>query len=306
MKILPWPEHKFFSTDHIKVPLPIGHRFPMSKYQQLSLELLQQGILNPEQLSPSPAIALADLLKVHTPAYVEGIQHNTLDSKQTRAIGLPITPELFERSLAAVGGFTAAALASLTSGFSAQLAGGTHHAFADHGEGFCVFNDFAVAAVKLLSEDLVKKILILDLDVHQGNGTSSLLAAHPDVFIVSFHGERNYPFRKIASDLDVALPAGTTDSPYLAKLESVLADLSQKNFDIIFYQAGVDVLEHDSLGTFKLTFDGVRARDRMVFEFARRLGLPLAMGIGGGYSVPIEHTVAAHVGTFLEAKKVFT
>lgn len=306
MKDQTWSQHQFWFTDHISVPLPPGHRFPMTKYRLLREALLEQGLLSSEQLHPAPLASMEDLLRAHTAHYVEGLKNNTLDIKETRPIGLPVGEDLFRRSLAGVGGFVQAAESSLETGFAAQLAGGTHHAFADHGEGFCVFNDFAVAALKLLSLKKVKRILILDLDVHQGNGTSAILGNRNDVFIVSLHGERNYPFRKVPSHLDVPLPAGIQDPEYLMALNMTLDQISKESYDMIFYQAGVDVLEHDKLGTFKLTFEGIRKRDRLVFELARQKSVPLALAIGGGYSSPIEHTVSAHVGTFLEARKIFS
>jgi acetoin utilization deacetylase AcuC-like enzyme len=299
-----WSDHRFWYTDHITVALPEGHRFPMEKYRLLREALLTHGLVTPQQLLPAPGVGRADLLRVHTHAYVHGLESNTLEPKLARLIGLPMGEELFQRSLASVGGFVQSTLQALESGFGAQLAGGTHHAFADRGEGFCVFNDFAVAALKLLGEGLARRILILDLDVHQGNGTSAILGGRQDVFIVSLHGERNYPFRKVASHWDVPLPAGVEDAVYLRALDEVLEQLRPRPFDMLFYQAGVDVLEHDSLGTFKLSFDGVRERDRRVFEFARLKNLPIAMAIGGGYARPIHHTIQAHVGTFEMARRV--
>lgn len=306
MKKSSWDQHQFFFTDTIEVPLPEGHRFPMSKYRLLREALLSQGIVSASQLHPAPLISQQDLLRVHSPEYVEGIRSNSLPVKVTRPIGLPVSEALYTRSLAAVGGFVRATELALETGYSALLAGGTHHAFADRGEGFCVFNDFAVAALKLLQDRKVKNILILDLDVHQGNGTSAILGERKDVFIVSLHGERNYPFRKVPSHLDVPLPAGTGDAVYLAHLTEVLDHLMKMNFDIVFYQAGVDVLEHDSLGTFQLTFEGVKRRDELVFEFSCNKNIPIAMAIGGGYSSPIEHTVTAHVATFAAARKILS
>lgn len=301
----PWEELRFFYNDFVQVFLPEGHRFPMRKYRLLREALLERRIISAKQLVKATPVDLDDVLRVHTERYVEGLRTNSLDPKEARPIGLPVGPELLERSLTSVGGFVECTERALADGFSALLAGGTHHAFSDHGEGYCVLNDFAVAATRLLHMGKVKKILILDLDVHQGNGTSSILGQSSEVFIVSIHGERNYPFRKVPSHWDVPLPAGTSDEAYLSALVDVLRRLETMNFDIMFYQAGVDVLEFDSLGTFKLSFEGVRARDNLVFEFARKQGLPIAMAIGGGYSKPIEPTVEAYVGTFHEAKRVF-
>lgn len=299
-----WEKFQFFYTDHIEVPLPEGHRFPMSKYRLLHLALVREGVMKETQLRAAPHADTADLLRVHKYWYVKGIMTNTLSEKQFRPIGLTWSKELVQRSTAAVGGFIAATESALENGFSALLAGGTHHAHADAGEGFCVFNDFAVAAVKLIETGRVKKILIIDLDVHQGNGNSSILGGRDDVFILSLHGERNYPFRKVPSHLDVPLPQGTGDVEYLAALREALALVRERfDFEMVLYQAGVDNLKEDTLGTFSLSFEGLMERDQLVFEFAK--GKPLAMGIGGGYAKPIELTVEAHVNTFRVAKEFY-
>ncbi|MBA2405558.1 MAG: histone deacetylase [Bdellovibrionales bacterium] len=300
-----WENFQFFYTDHIEVPLPPGHRFPMQKYRMLHQALVEEGVMTEAQLHPAPEAETSELLYAHKDWYVNGLINNTLPEKQFRPIGLTWSPELIRRSLAAVGGFMAVTESALKNGYSSLLAGGTHHAHADEGEGYCLFNDFACAALRLLELGKVKKILIIDLDVHQGNGNSSILGKREDVFILSLHGERNYPFRKIPSHLDVALPQGTTDEQYLKALSQALAQVSELfEFDIIFYQAGVDNLKEDSLGTFELTFEGLMKRDQMVFEFAQ--GKPLAMAIGGGYSKPIELSVRAHVNTFKVAKEFFS
>ena len=300
---MPWTDYSVFYTDHVVVPLPPGHRFPMHKYKMLREKLLNDNILNSSQLIAAPKVSHEDLLRVHTYEYVMGLKNNTLSDKKLRPIGLPWSEDLMDRSYTSVGGFVAASQSALESGFSALLAGGTHHAHADQGEGFCVFNDFAVAALKLIELKKVKKILIIDLDVHQGNGNSSILGLRNDVFILSLHGEKNYPFRKIASHLDVPLPQGTTDQDYLIALENALSQISRLDFDIIFYQAGVDNLKEDTLGTFAMTFDGLMERDKMVFEFAQ--GKPLAMAIGGGYANPIELSVQAYTNTFRVARSFF-
>lgn len=302
---LSWDKFQFFYTDHIEVPLPEGHRFPMSKYRLLHIALVAEGVMKETQLRAAPHAEVTDLLRVHKDWYVDGIINNTLTEKQFRPIGLTWSQELVQRSTAAVGGFMAATESALVNGFSALLAGGTHHAHADAGEGFCVFNDFAVAAVKLIETGRVKKILIIDLDIHQGNGNSSILGERNDVFILSLHGERNYPFRKVPSHLDIPLAQGTGDVEYLATLTEALKTVRERfEFDMVLYQAGVDNLKEDTLGTFNLSFAGLMERDRMVFEFAR--GKPLAIGIGGGYAKPIELTVEAHVNTFKVAKNFYS
>ena len=261
---------------------------------------MQEGLLVESQLFPAPLAKVEDLLLAHDEPYVMGLINHTLTEKELRPIGLTWSEKLLERSLASTGGFVAAAESALETGFSGLLAGGTHHAHRDRGEGYCVFNDFAVGALKLLSEKKVKKILIIDLDVHQGNGNSSILGMREDVFIFSMHGEKNYPFRKVPSHLDVALPQGSEDSDYLSALEEALKKLPS-DADMIFYQAGVDNLKEDTLGTFNLSFEGLKERDLMVFQFAK--GKPLAMAIGGGYANPIELTVEAHVNSYRVAKE---
>lgn len=300
-----WMDHRFFYTDHQEVILPAGHRFPMEKYRSLRLKLIEEKLLESSQLLPSPPCSFEELALAHTEDYLRGVSELNLDPKLARLIGLPLTRELFLRSLCSVGGFLSAVQEARRSGFSAQLAGGTHHAFADHGEGFCVFNDFAVATLKHLQEKPQERILILDLDVHQGNGNSSILNSVENVFIVSLHGERNYPFRKVPSHWDVPLPAGVTGEKYLETLKEVLDELSHRPFDLIFYQAGVDVLKHDRLGSFDLDFDDIQMRDEIVFDFAKRLSAPLAMAIGGGYAEPIDLTVRAHLNTFRAAQNFF-
>jgi acetoin utilization deacetylase AcuC-like enzyme len=298
-----WSHYKFFYTDHIEVPLPPEHRFPMKKYRMLREKLLERKILSSHQLFEAPKALDQDLLRAHDLHYLQGLKNNTLSEKELRPIGLTWSPELLLRSYTSVGGFVSAVENALESGFSALLAGGTHHAHRDRGEGYCVFNDFAVGALKLIEEKKVKKILIIDLDVHQGNGNSSILGHRDDVFVFSIHGEKNYPFRKVPSHLDIALPEKTNDSDYLKALENALSRLPT-DFDMIFFQAGVDNLKEDTLGTFELSFDGLMKRDQMVFEFSR--AKPLAMAIGGGYARPIELTVQAHANTFKVAKEILS
>lgn len=295
-----WNQFSFYYTDHVEVPLPDGHRFPMQKYKMLREKLIRDGIVSPTQLHAASPAQDADLLRAHTEAYVYGLKNKTLSEKELRPIGLTWSDQLLLRSYTSVGGFISATDSALKDGFSALLAGGTHHAHADRGEGYCVFNDFAVAALRLLDTRRVKKILIIDLDVHQGNGNSSILGSRDDVFIMSLHGEKNYPFRKVKSHLDVPLPEGTGDEEYLKALDDALK-LLPSDFDMIFYQAGVDNLKEDSLGTFNMTFEGLMMRDRLVFQFAK--GLPLAMAIGGGYAKPVDLTVEAHANTFKVAKE---
>lgn len=275
----------------------------MEKYRLLYEKLITDKILREDQIYPAPAVEISDLLLAHDERYVFGFRDGTLPASELRPIGLPWSEKLFVRSLHSVGGFIAATENALSNGFSAVLAGGTHHAHRDRGEGYCVFNDFAVGALRLLNAGRVKKILIIDLDVHQGNGNSSILGERDDVFIFSMHGERNYPFRKVKSHLDVALPQGAGDEEYLSALADAIKELPEA--DMIFYQAGVDVLKEDKLGTFQMSFEGVRKRDRMIFEYAKERNLPLAMAVGGGYSNPIEATIKAYAGTFSVAREIY-
>ena len=301
----PWHCYHFFYTDHLEVPLPPGHRFPMQKYRLLREALLREEIVGEAQLVPARPATDEEILLAHDEGYLRGLQNNTLSAKELRPIGLTWSESLLKRSLGSVGGFVEATEEALRKGFSAVLAGGTHHAHADRGEGYCVFNDFAVAALRLLKSGRVKRILIVDLDVHQGNGNSSILGKREDVFVLSLHGEKNYPFRKVDSHLDIPLPEHTTDAEYLRALGQALATVGALEFDMLFYQAGVDNLKEDKLGTLDLSFEGLAMRDTMVFEFAKLKGLPLALAIGGGYADPIDLTVRAHTQTFSEAKRIF-
>ena len=294
-----WENYSFYYTDHIEVPLPPGHRFPMMKYRMLREKVMADGIIHPNQLHESPMVLDEDLLRAHEKAYVYGLKNKTLSEKELRPIGLTWSPELLNRSYSSAGGFVAATESALRTGFSALLAGGTHHAHADRGEGYCIFNDFAVAALRLIELKKVKRILILDLDVHQGNGNSSILGRREDIFILSIHGEKNYPFRKIPSHLDVALPEKTNDEDYIKALNKALS-MIHFDYDIIFYQAGVDNLKEDTLGTFELTLEGLKERDKIVFSYCNKK--PIAMAIGGGYASPINLTVEAHANTFKMAK----
>jgi acetoin utilization deacetylase AcuC-like enzyme len=297
-----WHELKFYYTDHFEVPLPLGHRFPMEKYRLLKEKLLSENLLAQNQLHAALEATEEDILLAHSADYYFGLENGTLPEKELRPIGLTWSPQLFHRSRGAVGGFLEATISALQDGFSATLSGGTHHAHRDRGEGYCVFNDFAVSALKILKLGLVKKILIIDLDVHQGNGNSSILGSREDVFIMSLHGEKNYPFKKVASHLDVGLPEHTGDEAYLLALSSALTQVQNFNPDIIFYQAGVDVLKEDSLGTFDLSFEGIMKRDQMIFEFREAMECPLVMALGGGYSKPIEFTIKSHVNTYKVAR----
>lgn len=296
---------KVFYSDRYTVTLPEGHRFPMSKYRLVRLALLNEGVLREDELF-EPALATRDLVRLaHTPEYVEGIYSGAISPSIMRRIGFPWSPELVIRSLASVGGALCAAQEALRRGVSGNLAGGTHHAMAEAGEGYCVFNDLAIVTLHLLKQGRIRRAAIVDLDVHQGNGNSAILGARPEVFIFSMHGAKNYPFHKVPSTLDIELPDGTEDAEYLARLREALPKVLAFAPDIVFYQAGVDPLKEDVLGRLALSREGLAQRDRIVLAACRPAGIPVSLALGGGYAKPIERTVAAHVGTYKVVKEIF-
>jgi acetoin utilization deacetylase AcuC-like enzyme len=274
----------------------------MAKYSGLRERIVHDGILDRQDLHEAPAAELDELQLVHTVDYVEAVTSGTVAPDMQRRIGFPWSPQMVERSRRSVGATIAAARAAREDGVAANLAGGTHHAFADRGEGFCVFNDVAVGARVLQRDWLARRIAIVDLDVHQGNGTAAIFAADDSVFTFSMHGEKNFPFRKQTSDLDVALPDGTEDDAYLALLRVHLNEvLNRHRPDFVFYLAGADPYEGDRLGRLKLTIEGLRARDAMVFEACARAGLPVAVSMSGGYATDIEAIVTIHANTIQTA-----
>ena len=287
-----------FYSDHFVLPLPEGHKFPMAKYSGLRERLLAEGIVAAQDLHEAPAAAWEDLRLVHDPSYVEAVATGTLPREAQRRIGFPWSPQMVERSRRSVGATIAASQAAREDGVAANLAGGTHHAFADRGEGFCVFNDVAVAA-RVLQRDLdARRITVVDLDVHQGNGTAAIFAGDDTVFTFSMHGEKNFPFRKEASDLDVALPDDTGDDAYLERLRANLDGvLNTHQPDFVFYLAGADPYEGDRLGRLKLTIAGLRTRDELVFEACRRRSVPVAVTMSGGYANDINAIVTIHANT---------
>ena len=291
-----------FYSDHFVLPLPDGHKFPMAKYARLRERILAEGIIAAEQLHEAPAAAWEDLGLVHDAAYLEAVATGTVPPDIQRRIGFPWSPQMVERARRSVGATIAAAHAALDDGAAANLAGGTHHAFADRGEGFCVFNDVAVAARVLQRHQHARRIAIVDLDVHQGNGTAAIFAGDPSVFTFSMHGAQNFPFRKEVSDLDVALTDGTADEEYLALLQAHLpAVLNGNQPDFVFYLAGADPYEGDRLGRLKLTIDGLRRRDELVIGACRCAGLPLAISMSGGYAPDIDAIVTIHANTIRTA-----
>lgn len=282
-----------YSPRRVAVPLPEGHRFPMRKYALLAEQLERAGW----QVRDAPDFPEAQLNLVHTPEYLHKWRALSFNRQEVRTLGFPPSPELRLRSLRSVGGTLAAAQQALASGFGVNLAGGTHHAFADRGEGFCVFNDVALAIRALQRDERIRRALVIDLDVHQGNGTARIFAGDPSVFTFSVHGARNYPFRKEQSDLDVALPDGTDDANYLAALAQHLPKALAQPADIAFLLGGVDVLAGDRFGRMALSREGVVARDLMVARQLQAAGLPLVYVMAGGYHRELEQTVAAHAAS---------
>ena len=297
---------RVFSSDTYTVPLPDGHRFPMAKYRLLRELLLARGVLRAEELALAPEASRAELARVHTAGYLDALWGAGLTDAEQRRLGFPWSAALLANARASTGGTVAAARHALAHGFGANLAGGTHHAFPGHGEGFCVFNDVAVAVRALQAEGLARRAVVVDLDVHQGNGTAACFAGDADVFTFSVHGEKNFPFRKQPSHLDVGLEDGAGDAEYLAVLDAHLPRvLEAAAADVLFYQAGVDALAEDALGRLSLTHAGLRERDRRVFAAARARGLPVVLTLGGGYAKPLGATLEAHVGTYEVARAVF-
>ncbi|WP_373049558.1 histone deacetylase [Vulgatibacter sp.] len=278
----------------------------MEKYRMLRQLLLEREVLMPAQLCEAPLAHRDELGLVHTGDYLEQVFGGGLDAAAQRRIGLPWSEELVLRSRASVGGTLAATREALERGISGNLAGGTHHAFADHGEGYCVFNDIAVAARVVQRAGAIGRAAVIDLDVHQGNGTAAIFADDETVFTFSIHGEKNFPFRKQRSHLDVGLADGVGDDEYLEALRHHLPQVIDRALpDLLFYQAGVDALAEDSLGRLSLTLAGLRARDRYVLETARAKGLPVVLTMGGGYARPISLTLEGHVGTYETAVAIF-
>ena len=289
---------KAFYSDRFVLPLPEGHRFPMAKYAGLRERILGEGIVQPGDLHEAPAAGWDDLMLVHDRAYVEAVAAGTLPREMQRRIGFPWSTEMVERSRRSVGATIAAARTALDEGVAANLAGGTHHSFADRGEGFCVFNDVAIGARVLQRDRGVRRVAIVDLDVHQGNGTAAIFQHDRSVFTFSMHGEKNFPFRKEVSDLDVPLADGTEDDEYLGLLERHLDGvLNRHQPDFVFYLAGADPYEGDRLGRLKLTIEGLRMRDETVFSSCQRRGLPVAVSMSGGYATDVDAIITIHANT---------
>lgn len=287
-------------------PLPEGHRFPMLKYELIPEQLLYEGSITTKNLfAPTPCPDEV-VLWTHDAAYLEKLHRQTLSAKEQRHIGFSQSPALTQRELIITQGTIDCCHYAFKHGVAMNVAGGTHHAFADRGEGFCLLNDFAVAANYLLHHQLAHKILIIDLDVHQGNGTARLFENEPRVFTFSMHGDHNYPFHKEKSDLDIALKDGTHDGIYLPLLENTLQTLiNQLQPDFAFFLSGVDILDTDKFGKLKVSMPGCHQRDEIVFRMLRRYGVPCTVAMGGGYSPDVKTIVEAHCNTFRAALDIY-
>ena len=293
-------------NDVYRHPLPDNHRFPMLKYELLPEQLLYEGTLdNSNFFSPSP-VSEELILKIHDPKYWNNLKTQNLSRKEMRATGFPHSSELIEREITIMGGTVECAYHALKNGISMNIAGGTHHAYSDRGEGFCLLNDQALAAAELLEKKKAYRILIVDLDVHQGNGTAEIFQSNDAVFTFSMHGANNYPLRKETSDLDIPLQDGITDDIYLSLLKEHLENVTNTfKPDFLFYQCGVDILKSDKLGRLGVSLDGCKKRDKMVFTKALELEIPVVCSMGGGYSEDIKVIVEAHANTFRLAQDLF-
>lgn len=283
-----------YYCDHHEIPLPEGHRFPAAKYRLIRERLEASGQFD---LRPAPLADIADIERVHDPAYVRDFLEGSLPPAAIRRIGFPWSQGLVTRTLASVGSTLAASERALESGWSGGLAGGTHHAFRAEGSGYCIFHDMAVAIAALRTQGRIRRAAIVDCDVHQGDGTAALFENDPEVLTISLHGRNNFPFRKRVSKIDIEFEDGAGDEEYLRALERVLPEVRAFRPDIVYFQSGVDTLSTDRLGKLSLTHGGLGRRDALVLS----LEFPMVVVLGGGYGEPIETTVEAHAATFLRA-----
>lgn len=289
---------KAFYSDTFVLPLPPEHRFPMAKYYLLRDRVLGESLVAPRDLIVAEPATETELLRAHDADYVAKVMQGTLTAKEQRRIGFPWSPELRRRSVRTVGATIGACRAALEDGVAVNLAGGTHHAYRDHGEGYCVFNDSAVAARAMQAEGRARRVVVIDCDVHQGNGTAAILAGDPTVFTFSIHGAKNFPFHKEKSDLDLELPDGTGDDLYLMMVEEgTRRAIAQSCADLAIYLAGADPFHKDRLGRMAVTMEGLAERDRIVLELCREAGLPVAIAMAGGYARDVDDIVAIHLQT---------
>ena len=295
-----------FSPIYRYKKLPPEHRFPMDKYELLPQQLLHEGVITSANFFQPDPLKEDQILRTHTKDFWDKLRTGNLSRQEIRAMGFPYHPELLERARHIAGATLQCYYFAKQDGVALNIAGGTHHSYADRGEGFCLFNDFALAANELLHKGEVNKILIVDLDVHQGNGTAHIFQDEPDVFTFSMHGEHNYPLRKEKSDLDVGLPDGMKDEAYLDRLSKELPPLLDNvKPEVVFYLSGVDILETDKLGRLAMTKEGCKQRDLFVFEQCASRNIPVVVAMGGGYSVHIADIIDAHANTFKAADKIF-
>lgn len=289
-----------------KHPLPEGHRFPMLKYELLPQQLVHEGTALKSDFFEPEICDIKHILAIHKTAYVDDLLNLTLDARAARKIGFPLSKELVERELRIAQGTIIGAEKSLETKVSFNIAGGTHHAYSTHGEAFCLLNDQAIASQYLLDNNLVKKILIVDLDVHQGNGTAEIFQNNPKVFTFSTHGKTNYPFKKEKSDLDIAFDNNTSDTIFLKTISEIIPKLIEtQKPDFIFYLAGVDILASDKLGKLGCTLEGCKKRDEIVFELCSKYQIPVQVSMGGGYSPEIKTIIEAHANTYRIAKNIY-
>jgi acetoin utilization deacetylase AcuC-like enzyme len=286
---------KVFYSDHFVLPLPQGHRFPMVKYSMLRERVAEAGLCEPAEMRVPRPVSDKEILRTHERSYLRRVVEGALSQREMRRIGFPWSERMVERSRRASGGTLGACLAALEDGLAANLAGGTHHAFADRGEGYCVLNDSAIAARAVQADGLVERVVVLDTDVHQGNGTAAILRGDPSVFTFSIHGARNFPFRKEVSDLDIPLPDGADDGEFLGALEDGLKEaLAASKAGLAIYLAGADPYVDDRLGRLSVSKEGLAERDRLVLEACRERGIPVVVTMAGGYARKVEDTVDIH------------
>lgn len=287
-------------------PLPAGHRFPMLKYELLRDQLLYEGTCTHSNFFEPVPLEDHYILNVHTPDYLNHLKNLTLDARAARKIGFPLSEILIQREITIADGTIKASQYAVQNGIAMNIAGGTHHAYSNRGEGFCMLNDQAIGARYLQENKLAEKILMLDLDVHQGNGTAEIFKNDPSVFTFSMHGKSNYPFKKEVSDLDIALEDGCDDDTYLSILADILPKiLVSENPDFIFYLCGVDVIGSDKLGKLDLSITGCKERDRFVLQTCKDHKIPVMCSMGGGYSPEIKTIIDAHANTFRLAQHLF-
>jgi len=287
-------------------PLPENHRFPMIKYNLIPEQLIYEGTVTDDNFFEPVPLQEEFILNTHDATYWHRLKHQLLSRSEIRRTGFPMSEQLIQREITIMQGTLQAALYALEYGVAFNIAGGTHHAFTDRGEGFCLLNDIAIAANYLLKQGYVRKVLVVDLDVHQGNGTAQIFRNKPEVFTFSMHGAKNYPMHKEESDLDIALPDGTEDDAYLTQLtENFYRLLDEVQPDFVLYQSGVDVLKSDKLGRLGMSIAGCRERDRIVLKRCKQYGIPVALSMGGGYARQIAHIVEAHANTYRLAQEIF-